>query len=145
MPARPTPAQLERLRKPATLRVRPNPDFARDHHGEPCCAVMVEGVVDRWVGATVDRARSAEEKRICFLFDCDSDVEVPDTRYYRNALASGELAASPSCAKTGELSRFVAGSSEHDAFCRDSLARFLGPDEPRAPAAPTPTPLATRK
>jgi hypothetical protein len=134
MPARPTDAQL-RARKPKTLRVRPNPDFARDQYGEPCAALMVEGVVDRFVGARVDFERSKAENRVCFLFDATTDVEVPDTRYYRNALASGELLASPSCEHTRPLARIVADSAEHDAFSADSLARFLGPEvSPPRPA-----------
>lgn len=135
MPARPSEAQQARLRKPKTLKVRPNPDYARDQYGEPCCAVMIEGVVNRYVGAVLDHERSKAEGKVYFVFDPDTDVVVPDTRYYRNALASGELLASPSCEYTKPLAKIVAESADHDAFSKDSLARFLGPETEPSTAA----------
>jgi hypothetical protein len=124
------------MRKAPTLRVRPNPDYARDQYGEPCCAVMYEGVVSRYVGARIDQERSKAENRVCFLFDAYDDVEVPDTGYYRNALAAGELLAAPSCTYTRPLARIVADSSEHEAFMQASLARFLGETPPSATSTP---------
>lgn len=94
-----------------TLLVLPNPYAHLDARGRPSAAFAFEGMSgrDRYVGAQIDHARTKKLGRVVFVpagydppkgageahlmaaWACLQPLAVPDTSYYRRALAHGDL------------------------------------------------------
>lgn len=77
--------------KQRMLKVVPNPYSAIDQDGRPSGAVTKEGLVDHYVGATVDAEETAKTRKFVFKFDTTTVVEVPATNYYRKRIVDREL------------------------------------------------------
>jgi hypothetical protein len=79
------------MKKMRTLSVVANPYVALDEHGTPSCAVLVEGVSDQYVGATIDveaEKAAGGKRRLRFS---TMPVTVPLSAYYIRRMRDREL------------------------------------------------------
>lgn len=77
--------------KQRMLKVVPNPYSAIDQEGRPSGVVTKEGLMDHYVGATIDQEESRKTNKAVYKFDTTTVVEVPATTYYRKRVADREL------------------------------------------------------
>lgn len=126
---------------PPSLSVLPNPYAALDSDGEPAAAMPRVDLKNLYIGASIDRARTNEQKTK-YLFDTKTEVRVPDLPTYRNALRSGDLLAADEATARAVGIAFVPPAKALENAAAQAAARWraeTGEDPPFASSPSTPT------